>query len=376
MKRSGLLICLLSLLGVLSAYAHKPSDSYLFLKLEGEKLFGQWDVALRDLEHAVQLDKDQDGAITWAEAQERQPEIDRYCFDRVRFRVNGEPSAPRIFDHQVDYHSDGCYLVTLFELPAPGPIQKVEVDYRLFFDLDAQHRGLLNFEWGTEPLIHTQTAIFSPTQSTHAFNLDQPESRGRQLRRFVREGVWHIWLGYDHILFLIALLIPAVLRRDHGGWQPVASFHRAFLNVLKIVTAFTIAHSITLGLAAAELVQLPSRLVESAIAASVLIVALNNIFPFFSDRSWLVAFGFGLIHGFGFANVLRDLGLREGSFAVTLLGFNLGVELGQLGIVGAFLPLAYGLRTAPVYRWVLLRGASAMVVLVSARWMAERIWGV
>ena len=357
-------------LSAISIQAHKPSDSYLFLKIEGSRVQGQWDVALRDLDHALSLDRDGDGAITWAEVQGREAEIDRYILGKLRLNANGQRADPRVSDHQVEYLSDGCYVVLMFAWEMPGPLRTLDVAYDLFFDLDPQHRGLLRLEWGEL----MQTAIFSPEEKEHSFQFQQPESRTRQFLRFVHEGVWHIWLGYDHILFLISLLLPSVLRRQGKGWEPVAGFRGAFLNVLKIVTAFTLAHSLTLALAALNLVQLPVRFVESAIAASVVLVALNNLVPFFSEGGWLIAFAFGLIHGFGFANVLRDLGLQPGTLAVTLLGFNLGVELGQLGIVGLFLPLAYGLRGQSLYQWLVLRAGSTVVVLIAATWMAERIW--
>ena len=164
----------------------------------------------------------------------------------------------------------------------------------------------------------------------------------------------HIWAGFDHILFLLSLLLPAVL-------VPSADFRRgvgrrsrasetAFWDVLKVVTAFTVAHSITLSLATLGVVSLPSRLVESAIAASVVLAALNNIRPVVHGGRWIIAFCFGLIHGFGFASVLADLGLPQGSLLLALVAFNLGVELGQLAIVAVFLPLAYALRDTLFYR--------------------------
>jgi hypothetical protein len=164
------------------------------------------------------------------------------------------------------------------------------------------------------------------------------------------------------------------LRRAGGGWEPVEAARPAFANVLKIVTAFTVAHSITLSLAALGWVQLPLRLVESAIAASVLLAAFNNLAPFFAERGWIVAFGFGLIHGFGFANALRDLGLRQGQLAATLFGFNLGVELGQLLIVALFLPIALALRHLLLYQRLVLRFGSAAILTVAAAWFAERLF--
>jgi hypothetical protein len=144
--------------------------------------------------------------------------------------------------------------------------------------------------------------------------------------------------------------------------------------VLKVVTAFTLAHSITLGLAALGVVHLPSRLVESAIAFSVVLAALNNLRPLVHRGRWLVAFGFGLVHGFGFATVLAELGLPQESLVPALLGFNLGVELGQLAIVAVFLPLAYATRHTWMYRRLIFVGGSAAIALIAAIWMVERVF--
>jgi hydrogenase/urease accessory protein HupE len=190
---------------------------------------------------------------------------------------------------------------------------------------------------------------------------------------FVKEGIWHIWTGYDHILFLIALLLPGVLRRRAAGWEPRRDVRLVLGEVLKTVTAFTLAHSITLSLAALGIVHLPARFVEMAIAASVIVAALNNIVPVWCDRSWLVAFGFGLLHGFGFANALTDLGLHRGALAKTLFGFNAGVEIGQLAIVALFLPLALSLRNREFYRHRLLPAGSVAIGLVAAAWFVERL---
>src|SRR5205823_13757862 len=120
---------------------------------------------------------------------------------------------------------------------------------------------------------------------------------------------------------------------EKKGWRVVYRFQPALINVLKIVTAFTLAHSITVSLATLGMVRLPSRLVETAIAASVIFAALNNIRPVLAERGWIVAFCFGLVHGFGFANALAELGLGRQTLALALVGFKLGVELGQLAIV-------------------------------------------
>ena len=190
----------------------------------------------------------------------------------------------------------------------------------------------------------------------------------------MREGVGHIWQGPDHILFLLALLLPAVLRRESGGWVGGLAFRPALVSIVKIVTAFTVAHSITLSLAVLDVVRVPGRVVEPLIAVSVIAAAANNLRPWYGERGWMVAFGFGLVHGFGLATGLLEFGLRRETLALALVGFNVGVECGQLGIVAVFLPVAFALRGTWFYRALALKLGSAAVLLVAAVWMAERLF--
>ncbi|MSQ76617.1 MAG: HupE/UreJ family protein, partial [Rhodoferax sp.] len=243
-----------------------------------------------------------------------------------------------------------------------GPLT---IQYSLLFDLDAQHRGLLKLD--LDGLIHS--SVLGPQNSVMQFS--DNASLGAQFFRYLQEGVWHIWIGFDHILFLLALLLPAVLVRQGAGLRGAGSFRQAGLGVLGVVTAFTLAHSITLSLAALELISLPSRWVESAIAASVVLAAANNLHPVVQAR-WAMAFFFGLIHGFGFASVLAELGLPAGSLALSLVSFNLGVELGQLAIVALFLPLAFVLRHTPFYQLGVLRAGSLAALVVALVWFVER----
>jgi HupE / UreJ protein len=354
----------------LPALAHKPSDSYLSLKVEDSKVSGQWDIALRDLDHAIGLDADGNGEITWGELRARHEEIAAHALARLSVSADGAACTLRAAGQLVDEHTDGAYTVLPFtaECPSP-PTQRVSLEYRLFADIDPQHRGLLRLEAAGL----TQTAIFSPQAASQSFELTAP-SHWTQFVTYVEEGIWHIWIGFDHILFLLSLLLPAVLVWRRPRWWPVENFRAAFIDVLKIVTSFTVAHSITLSLATLGLVSLPSRLVESAIAASVVVAALNNVFSWLHGRRWAAAFLFGLVHGFGFASVLADLGLPQGTLALALVGFNLGVEVGQLAIVAVFLPLAYALRHTLFYRRGVLVGGSLLIALVAAIWLSERLF--
>ena len=363
------------LLAASGASAHKPSDSHLSLNVGDTAQFsGQWDIHLRDLDFAIGLDADGDGNITWGELRTRHADIAAYASARLRVLANGQPCTLSVGAQQVDGHTDGAYTVLPLQLACAARPQALQLQYTLFADTDPKHRGLLKLT----ALGATSTAILGPQAPVQDFVL-QETSIWQQFVDYFRDGVWHIWIGFDHILFLLSLLLPAVgtwaltgMPPRHGPWTPVSRFSAAFWDVLRIVTAFTVAHSITLSLATLGLVSLPSRVVESAIAASVVLAALNNIWPLFHSRRWIVAFVFGLVHGFGFASVLADLGLPQGALVLALVGFNLGVEGGQLAIVAVFLPVAFALRRSWFYRRAVLLGGSLLIALIAAAWFAER----
>jgi hypothetical protein len=353
------------------ARAHDPGKSYLSLAFETNQFVGQWDVPLKDLQTVVPLDADNDGFVTWDELNARYTNATTYIFAHLKISVDGRPVTCRILNNEpaVEDFTDGTYVEIPFAIEKISDPKTIELNYQLFFDVNSLHRGLLRLQYGDK----TESAVFSPDKTTQSFVIGVSDP-GRQFLAFLREGIFHIWTGYDHILFLLALLLPSVLHRDGGKWQSVPALRPAFFNVLKIVTAFTVAHSLTLSLAALQVVRLPSRLTESAIAFSVMLAAANNLWPVVRERGWIVAFFFGLVHGFGFANALADLGLVHSALALTLVGFNLGVEIGQLAIVIVFLPVAFALRKSWFYQKPLLRFGSALIILVAATWFAERVF--
>lgn len=364
------MLALLALAFASAAFAHKPSDSYLSLAVDGAAIAGQWDIALRDLDFALGLDADQDGAITWGEVNAKRVEIVAYATSRLALGPADAPCRLRVRDLLVDHHSDGAYAVLRFAAACGAAPATLDVGYRLLFDLDPQHRGLLKLSARNV----TRTAVFADDAPSRRFVLDEP-SLIAQFAEYLKEGVLHIFAGFDHVLFLLSLLLPAVLVRSPlrgQRWAGAPSFRYALCDVFKVVTAFTVAHSITLSLAALELVSLPSRLVESAIAVSVVLAALNNVRPVIYGGRWVLAFVFGLVHGFGFASVLMDLGLPRESLLLVLVAFNAGVELGQLAIVTLFLPIAFALRDTPLYRKGVVVAGSLAVAAVASVWLAER----
>lgn len=355
------------------ATAHKPSDSYLSINIQNDQLTGRWDIALRDLEFALGLDTNDDGMVTWGELRAKQLEISQYAFSRLKLATPNKLCRYQQTNLKVDEHTDGKYAVLLFNGDCGTETKEnLSVDYRLFAELDPQHRGLLSVNHNNV----NATAVLVPGQPARHFNFMGEASAWSEVSDFIHEGIWHIWIGYDHILFLFSLLIPSVMVYQRDKWLPVSTFTMAFWDVFKVVTAFTLAHSITLSVAALGYIELPSRWVESAIAASVILVALNNVVPIFTDKRAFLAFAFGLIHGFGFASVLSGLGLKESSKLWGLLGFNLGVELGQLALVVAFLPIAYKVSRYPIYKTLVLKTCSLGIAGLACVWFMERAFDI
>lgn len=350
------------------AWGHQANDSWISFSLTNGTVVGQWDLSVSDLDTALGLDDNDDGTVSDEELAAHQDAILQFVLPHLKVQTDGVERHVRVTGRKMESHLNGVYVGLPFVLEDQnGTPEALQVSCNLFYDLNPKFLNRVSVEFNGQQ----RTINLIAEAPTQTFEFSKPDV-AHQFFVFVREGVWHIWSGFDHILFLLALLLPSVLWRRENSWQPVGEFRRALINVLKVVTAFTVAHSITLSLATLGLVHLPSRLTESCIAASVVIAAANNIYPLFTKREWMVAFGFGLIHGFGFASGLSDMGITRANLAVTVLAFNLGVEAGQLAIVSAFLPIAYALRASWVYPRIVLAGGSCAIVLVAAVWLVER----
>ncbi len=359
----------------LCAFAHKPSDSYLTLSLADTSIQGRWAIALRDLDFAIGLDTNADGRITWGETRRSSNAIHAYALSHLQLRRIGRDEAqvcsisPR--DLLVDEHVDGAYAVIEFNADCAGNAEKIGIAYSLLSGLDPNHRGFLNVQSSA----NQQSAVLTNSGIQQQFDVAQPD-RWQQLRAFIAEGVRHIWLGYDHLLFLFTLLLPSVVVFRNRSWRPRASLRESAIDIVKVVSAFTLAHSLTLSLAALGIVNLPSRLVESVIALTVLLGAVNILLPVVRERRWLLALGFGLIHGLGFAAVLADLGLGAGHLLEALIGFNIGVELGQLAIVAVVMPAVYLMRSTAFYTRVALPAGATAIGCLAVYWAVTRAFPV
>ncbi len=356
------------------AEAHKQSDSYLTLTVpvEGTRLAGQWDIALRDLDFAIGLDANHDGSITWGELRRAEARIASYALSRLTLEAIGRgdrnPCPAALTELLVDRHVDGQYAVLRFTADCGLPPAELKVRYGLLFDVDPTHHGLLAIIRGGR----TEASVLGAESRSVTVNVSAPD-RWQQFRTFLTEGIWHILKGYDHILFLLTLLFPAVVIYGGGGWEARGSLRDSALDVLKVVTAFTLAHSVTLSLAVLGLVHFPARWVECGIALTVLLGALNNLKPVIVQRRWAVAFAFGLVHGFGFAAILADLGLKGTNLALSLVGFNAGVEIGQLAIVACVLPVAFLLRHTTAYRRAFMPAGALAIGVIATYWLLARL---
>ena len=223
-------------------------------------------------------------------------------------------------------------------------------------------------------------SALSPTQQDASF--DVTPGYGETIRSFFATGVDHLLTGIDHMLFVTMLLVPAMFRRrpdDFGpnaALQPVTDFRAMFVETLKVLSAFTLAHGTTLTLSVLHIVSIPERLSEAGIAMTILITALDNIFHFIPGRRWPLAFAFGLVHGLGFATALGPMSLPPLALGIALISFNLGLEAAQVTIACVVLPIGYLLRNTIVYPRRILPGVSGAVALVALAWFTDRAAGL
>ncbi len=348
-----------------SVQAHQLSTSYISLdNTDNEKQYtGTWQINISDLEQQVALDVNQNTQISWGELKSQKTAINRYAKNTLSVLQNEQTCPLTITDnYQLDNHFNEAYLVLPLVFSCNTDAD-VTLTYRAFFNQDANHKVIVN--------VNQVSRVFTIDEQQHTFTTGQ-SSYLTTFNQYVYQGVLHIWIGIDHILFLIALLLTCVLTRNDSHWQAIASKKHIIKHTAWIVTAFTLAHSLTLTATALNLVSPSSRWVELGIAISVLFAALNNVWPVILRLGWLT-FAFGLLHGMGFASVLGELGLSSDYQLLSILAFNLGVELGQLSILCIALPVLLTMRNKPIYiKWVMPIGSLAIAAM-AILWCVERI---
>ena len=389
--RSAVLLVGLILAGISSfpsvvsaAPPHARGQSYIYFQIYDDSTQVRVEVSVDDLNQALGLKMPhRQGASEEAVRTAIATHLDSiraYIESHLRIATaDGPPLTLRFRDQDLlRVGQTGDFVLLNYNLEGLSkPPEAFDVTYTAMFDVDSQHRNMVLVEhnWKTSTFNNEGNVAFILRPGAPQGTLDLSSSSvWRGLLGMVRYGIVHILVGTDHVLFLLALILPSVLRRREGEWQAVPSFRRAGLNIVAIVTFFTLAHSVTLSLAALDVVQVSSTLVESVIAASIAVAALHNLYPQFIRYESVIAFVFGLFHGFGFAGLLEPLGLGGEYTTLTLLGFNVGVEIGQIAIIALLFPVLFLLRKRSWYTRAVLQVGSVLLIAIALFWFVERVF--
>jgi HupE / UreJ protein len=368
------LVCaLLFLVTSFPVHAHAPDTSYCRIAITARDVESKFSFDIATLQRITSLDANNDGILSRSELESAYPKIINFLREHIYLDLNQREAEfadadalvwPSDAPNGIPRSEFGQRLINFtFRNPMLSAPEDVTVTFDFFEQLGQTHTVLGAFAWnGREDEV-----IFTRFEPDYLYDTGCVAPLGDQLKQYFKLGVKHIFLGYDHIAFLMALL-----------------FVRRFTDLLKIITSFTVAHTITLALAVLQIVKLPPQLVEVGIAITIMYVAAENLWASQLTHRWMLTFGFGLIHGFGFASVLRELGLPSGGLARSLLSFNLGVEAGQIVIVGLLWPLLWWLTrqetSAKVWNPGFSRSwpsfvrvsASIAIFLLGALWFCER----
>ena len=376
-----------------TSFAHQTGNSYVYLQQADGQLTLDLDFYVRDLGNLLQKPgAEPEPAPPPEKIQALQPEITQLIEKSLSLEVDEQPLALSFVRQTVVLHNDGLYVRQRFTAPDIAPQSRfVVVRYGFFTQNDKLGRAFFRMVLNGDEI----SSVFDQSNSTQRFALGETK-RSATIFLFTHEGAKHIWEGPDHLLFLLTLLLPGLLlwgakvvvadqrlpsevdqssaTSSADSSSSAAGSHRAaWVFALKVITAFTLAHSITLAMATLGLISLPDKLIESVIALSIMISAILNLQQRLHINHWLLAFSFGLIHGMGFANGLKELGLSSSYFVETLIAFNVGVELGQLSVVLLVaVPLVWLVRSEPGQQRVMRWGSSA-VLLISTAWFIQRL---
>ncbi len=336
------------------AWAHKLNTSYANLVVRADTLMLRLRIDDFDMEQ-LGLDANGDGTLFYEEMQAGLPQVVDFAADHFKVRINGERLvlAPGGTDINPD-NKGNMFAVLYFGAALEAVPERLDVHVDFFAAFGEEHKCIAKVLMPGKPL---EQAVFAAHSAEQSFYAEGEKSLVEQAIAFVWLGIEHIFLGYDHIMFLLALIAV-------GG---------RLRSLVKIVTAFTLAHSITLCLAALEMVMLPAKWVEAGIALSIAYVALENFWLQRTEHRWILTFLFGLVHGFGFANVLRELGLPTEGLIASLLSFNIGVEVGQIAIVAVLFPGILWLNSK-AFKQQVVWGVSAVILLFGVGWFIERVF--
>lgn len=372
-----LLLILLSL-GLQEAQAHPMPSTLLLLDIQTQNIEADLQIPLSELVLALKQDLNTIATLSVAQ----QAELSHYLLHHTH------PTTPDGKAWQVQVSSlalgqnqqsgNGPYRELEAHLiltpPAGADPRVLTLNYDAVVHQVTTHSILVAVRQGQSEPTNIGVIRVDPVSNTVAPLAINRSSGGlwAGFSGMFRVGMLHIAQGTDHLLFLLTLLLPAVVQVQGRRWGAFAGAQTAFLSIFKIVTAFTIGHSLTLILAAVFGLHVPAQPIEVLIALSILLSALHALRPLFLERETLIAGGFGLIHGMAFARTLAELQLPPAQMAVSLLGFNLGIETVQLLVVALTIPWLLLLARTPLYPRVQMVGA-VLALLAALGWLGERL---
>ena len=365
------------------ASAHSGEESYVYLDIYDTSIEGQVEFPVSDINEILGLSIPSEGEEAQAAAEANVDLLHDYAQDHFALAGLDGTDWPIAYEGvRVLEIAGGSYIV----LPYVVDRSFVVVPRQFTVAYDGIIRELpdntalliIATDFGSGTFKNEADALLRFTPATTVQTVDLGEtSFWRGFTAVIGLGVEHIRIGTDHILFIFALVLPAVLVFSvaRRAWEPAESFGSSLWRVTKIVTVFTIAHSVTLALGGFGIIELPPELVETIIAISIALAALNNIKPVVVNREWMIAGIFGLFHGFGFAGLLADLGLTQSRQVASLLGFNLGIEIGQVAIILMVFPALFIARRTRVYLPAMYLG-SAILIAIALAWAMDRALGI
>jgi hypothetical protein len=322
------LVAALVLLSASRAAAHKPSDSYLTLRPDAAGLAVRWDIALRDLEQAIGLDGDGDGAITWGEVRARQAAIGSYALAHLQLDAGGAPCRSGPIVTRIDHHADGAYAVLELAVDCGAAPQSLRLQYTLFFDFDPQHRGIVRVSDASAG----RTWVFSADRTTQSIALAGPGGWRRALQHCA-SGVRAVG-GSAAVPLLLLLLGPLLLGRRAGG---ATGARRRMIGTAQVGVACVLGHCLMLSLIVLDGFRVAPRLAECGVAALLLAAAINAVYPLLVDSRWTLGFLFGLAHGVTMAGAFAALSVVPQERLAALIGFDLGLAGGHVLLIGGVL---------------------------------------
>ena len=363
-------LCLIMWSG--AVFSHQTGNSYLTLKEADGSFMVELDFIVRDLGNLLQVPgQPSDPPPAPDKLAALQVPITQVIQQSLSIAVDEQDIPLEFMSQSVVLHNDGLYVRQRFSAKALSADAKfVVVRYQFFTQNDMLGRAFFKLSLRGEEI----SSVFDQSNAIQRFALGEGK-RWATMGLFTQEGAKHIWEGPDHLLFLLTLLLPGLMLIRPAGSSTASGSTAAWKFALKVITAFTVAHSITLACSVLGWVSLPDRFIESMIALSIMLSAALNLQNRFTFSHWKLAFVFGLIHGMGFANGLKELGLSSMYFLEALFAFNLGVELGQLSaVVLVAVPLVL-LARREESRLQVMRWGSGMVFLIALFWLVQRLFG-